>query len=213
MGTANFYHKNVLFAVKIINDFDYDNLVQNLTSDFLQLKDFIEGQKLDHDRSHPGRTIGEITGDFSVPVYYEGEKDKTFAIYPTCKIQIRSGYYTDANLDFEWLLLDDYNCDFDNLQDHFDYIGDCRTKDLELFECAISRRNFARLKTKIETFKEKTEKQIRNIFSRYGEQLICNARFSNGSAIYSPVSKPKTGINAVINHGIENCYIPSSVNL
>ena len=64
MSTSNFHNVNAsaIFAVPLENDFDYEDLVDNLKSELKVNSDYVDYGKTDKNelRSFPSRTLGSI---------------------------------------------------------------------------------------------------------------------------------------------------------
>ena len=95
MATSNFHNVNAsrIFAVELENDFDYEDLVDNLESEFSKHPHFSDYGKSDPNelRSYSSKSLGSFSksvriGDDEVEVY----------VTPV----IRSGYYEGCNLDW-----------------------------------------------------------------------------------------------------------------
>jgi hypothetical protein len=109
MSTPNFKKVNAskYFAVETETDYDYDDLVMNLQSEF-EKKD-----KYENDRSYPGKIVAGIEknlGKWNVEV----------------EIIVRGGYYSGCNLDWNVITTDQ------NSGDVYEY-GDYEEKDLPTY--------------------------------------------------------------------------------
>jgi len=96
MSTPNFRNVNAskIYAVRLINEFDYDDLVDNLQAEFQSYVD-----SFDNDRNYPGRIISDIQAT-------KGKWDITINII------VRSAYYDGVNLDWEVQIRDNRDGDY-----------------------------------------------------------------------------------------------------
>lgn len=95
MATSNFHNVNAthIFAVQLQDEWDYDDLVGNLESEFNIHNDYSDYGKTDSDelRSYPSRSLGSFSDSLTI-----GEDEVEIYITPV----IRSGYYEGCNLDW-----------------------------------------------------------------------------------------------------------------
>lgn len=95
MATSNFHNVNAthIFACSLENEWDYEDLIDNLTYEFKNHADWYDGNKSDpHElRSFPSRVLGSLTKSFSY---------NNFSLEVWVSPVIRSGYYEGCNLDW-----------------------------------------------------------------------------------------------------------------
>ena len=95
MATSNFHNVNAsnIFAVQLENDFDYEDLIDNLQSEFQSHPDYYDYGKSDpHElRSFPSKSLGSFADTLTI-----GEDEVEIFLTPV----IRSGYYEGCNLDW-----------------------------------------------------------------------------------------------------------------
>ena len=95
MATSNFHNVNAsrIFAVELENDFDYEDLVDNLESEFNIHNDYSDYGKTDPNelRSYSSRSLGSFSDSLTI-----GDDEVELYITPV----IRSGYYEGVNLDW-----------------------------------------------------------------------------------------------------------------
>jgi hypothetical protein len=95
MATSNFHNENAshIFAVEIENEWDYEDLFDNLYFEFKNVSEFCDVPKVDHTelRSFPSTGICSLR---SVVSNDEGEIE--ISVTPV----VRSGYYSGVNLDW-----------------------------------------------------------------------------------------------------------------
>ena len=95
MATSNFHNVNAshIFACSLENEWDYEDLVDNLKSELNNDSDYVDYGKTDPNelRSFPSRTLGSIRK-------YHQYKD--FYVEVCVTPVIRSGYYEGVNLDW-----------------------------------------------------------------------------------------------------------------
>lgn len=108
MGTSNFYNKNAsnVFACEIENDFDYNDLKENLDS-ILEENDYFSDESYNDNRNFRGLFIGKKTFTFS---------NKTKEVSAIIKPIIRSGYYQGVNLDYEFEIIDEYGYELNDYE-------------------------------------------------------------------------------------------------
>jgi hypothetical protein len=99
MATSNFHNENAshIFACSLENEWDYEDLVGNLESEFNNHRDYSDCGKSDpyELRSFPSRSLGSFSN--SIVIEEDGEEVE-IEIYVTPVI--RSGYYMGCNLDW-----------------------------------------------------------------------------------------------------------------
>jgi hypothetical protein len=96
MATSNFHNVNAtnIFAVQLEDEYDYEDLISNLESEFNKHSDYYDCGKTDqHElRSFPSRTLGSFSNSITI-----GEDEVEVYVTPV----IRSGYYEGCNLDWD----------------------------------------------------------------------------------------------------------------
>ena len=95
MATSNFHNVNAtnIFAVQLEDEWAYDDLVENLESEFSKYSDYYNDGISDPNelRSFPSKSLGSFSNMVTI-------EDDTVEIYLTPVI--RSGYYEGCNLDW-----------------------------------------------------------------------------------------------------------------
>jgi len=95
MATSNFHNVNAtnIFAVQLQDEWDYEDLVSNLESEFNKHSDYYDYGKSDPNelRSFPSKSLGSFSNSVTI-------EDDEVEIYVTPVI--RSGYYEGVNLDW-----------------------------------------------------------------------------------------------------------------
>ena len=95
MATSNFHNVNAtnIFAVQLEDEWAYDDLVENLESEFSEHSDYYDYGKSDPNelRSFPSKSLGSLSNSITI-------EDDEVEIYVTPVI--RSGYYEGCNLDW-----------------------------------------------------------------------------------------------------------------
>jgi len=95
MATSNFHNVNAthIFAVQLEDEWAYDDLVENLESEFSKHSDYYDYGKSDPNelRSFPSKSLGSFSNSVTI-------EDDEIEIYVTPVI--RSGYYEGVNLDW-----------------------------------------------------------------------------------------------------------------
>lgn len=95
MATSNFHNVNAtnIFAVQLEDEWEYEDLVSNLESEFNKHSDYYDYGKSDPNelRSFPSKSLGSFSNSVTI-------EDDEVEIYVTPVI--RSGYYEGVNLDW-----------------------------------------------------------------------------------------------------------------
>jgi hypothetical protein len=174
MSTSNFHNVNAsaIFAVPLENDFDYEDLVDNLKSELNNDPDYVDYGKSDkHElRSFPSRSLGSIRK-------YHQYKD--FYVEVCVTPVIRSGYYSGCNLD--WNV--DYTINGDAQYDNNDFYIDDIAWYGKLPKSTATK--YAKLaEKKAEKLKNEIVEKVESIFADYSERYGVTAVFSNGETIY-----------------------------
>ena len=174
MATSNFHNENAsaIFAVRLENEYDYEDLVCNLESELSNNPDYVDYGKTDkHElRSFPSRTLGSIRK-------YHQYKD--FYVEVCVTPVIRSGYYEGVNLDWNVDYLINGECSYD--EPNFE------VADVEWYG-KISKSKaiqYAKLADKkAEKIKNEIVEQLESLYNDYSEKYGVTAVFSNGETIY-----------------------------
>jgi hypothetical protein len=178
MATSNFHNVNAthIFACSLENEWDYEDLVDNLKSELSNDSDYVDYGKTDHNecRSFPSRTLGSIRK-------YHQYKD--FYVEVCVTPVIRSGYYEGVNLD--WNV--DYSINGDAQYDNNDfYIEDIAWYGKLPKSTATKYAKLA--EKKAEKLRNEIVEKLESIYSDYSMKLGVTARFSNGETIYHKVA-------------------------
>jgi hypothetical protein len=95
MATSNFHNVNAtnIFAVQLEDEYDYQDLVDNLESEFGTNLDYSDYGKSDPNelRSFPSKSLGSFSNSVEI-----GDDEVEVYVTPV----IRSGYYEGCNLDW-----------------------------------------------------------------------------------------------------------------
>jgi hypothetical protein len=173
MATQNFHNVNAnnIFAVEIQDEWDYDDLIENLKHEVDYLDDT---RKDEHElRSFPSRVIG---CNYTEKLYTH------FRVELELTVVVRSGYYSGVNLDWTPTFNIDGEEfeDLDDITEHLTYYYDFTEKQ--------AARYTEWLKTwherELESLVERTEQSFRY----YTTPLGITAVFSNGEAMYHEVA-------------------------
>ena len=174
MATSNFHNVNAsaIFAVHLENEYDYDDLVDNLKSELNNDSDYVDFGKSDkHElRSFPSRTLGSIRK-------YAQYKD--FYLEVCVTPVIRSGYYDGVNLD--WNVDQNINgeAEYDEPNFHIEdiawYAKLPKSKAIKYAKLA---------EKKAEKIKNEIVEQLESIYNNYSDRYGVTAVFSNGETIY-----------------------------
>ena len=95
MATSNFHNVNAthIFAVQLEDEWAYDDLLENLESEFSKHSDYYDYGKSDpyELRSFPSKSLGSFSNSVTI-----GDEEVEIYVTPV----IRSGYYEGVNLDW-----------------------------------------------------------------------------------------------------------------
>ena len=186
MATSNFITNNAsrIFVIPIKEEFDFDDAAANVTASLIGIGH--ESTRESWDR-YDGRYMTEKFMNDSV---WNPENGKRIEFDVHIKTCIRSGYYSDANLDWEiGYSLEGYGeLDIQSVPDE-DYIKELLDRnsyavsgetDSDIFDLLASmiRERIVRM---MSSLVEETENEFRQNSSA---SLRCVGRFSNGEAIY-----------------------------
>jgi len=178
MATSNFHNVNAshIFACSLENEWDYEDLVDNLKSELSNDSDYVDYGKTDHNecRSFPSRTLGSIRK-------YHQYKD--FYVEVCVTPVIRSGYYEGVNLDWNVDYLINGDVSYDSLDFYIDDIAYCGNLPKS------KATTYAKLaEKKAEKLKNEIVEKLESIYSDYSIKLGVTARFSNGETIYHKIA-------------------------
>jgi hypothetical protein len=176
MATSNFHNVNAthIFACSLENEWDYEDLVDNLTYEFKTHADWYDGNKSDpHEcRSFPSRVLGSLTKDFSY---------NDFSLEVWVSPVIRSGYYEGVNLDWNaHYFINGNECDLDDIDRMLEYDTDYSPSKRKAYSLLVEK--------KAEKLRDELVEVTENIFEQYSDKLGVTARFSNGETIYHKVA-------------------------
>jgi hypothetical protein len=171
MATSNFHNVNAskIFAVEIEEEFDYDDLIENLTSEFSAKESFRSGGSDEHElRSYPSKVLGSLF------------KSANFGDIEVCtqiSLIVRSGYYSGVNLDWQ---LKHTVCGEEVSVGDFKDVADYWSR-LNKGLVTIQSKN-------AEKWAEKTAEEliaeVEKVYKDFSTPLDVVARFSNGETIY-----------------------------
>ena len=95
MATSNFHNVNAshIFAVELQDEWEYQDLISNLESEFNTNLDYSDYSKSDPNelRSFPSKSLGSFSNSLTI-----GDDEVEVYVTPV----IRSGYYEGCNLDW-----------------------------------------------------------------------------------------------------------------
>ena len=172
MATSNFHNVNAsaIFAVPLENDFDYEDLVDNLKSELKDNSDYVDYGKTDPNelRSFPSRSLGSIRK-------YHQYKD--FYVEVCVTPVIRSGYYSGCNLD--WNVAYSINgdtYDIDELENGIGYNTALPISKIKVYSSLAEK--------KAEKLKNDIVEKLEAIYNNYSDRYGVTAVFSNGETIY-----------------------------
>ena len=176
MATSNFHNVNAshIFACSLENDWDYDDLKDNLFYEFKNLNGFSTYTKSDpHElRSFPSNSICSIERDFQY---------KDFSLNVIVTPVIRSGYYEGCNLDWHvWYGINGDECDLDEIERMLEYDTDLSPSQRKAYAMLAEK--------KAEKLLAEIVVDVEKVFEMYSDKLGVTARFSNGETIYHKVA-------------------------
>jgi len=183
MSTANYYSAaGNVYAIDLsdCDDFTGEYLIEDIKEGVL--KDLKANEDSDDtgDRNYPGEYFGRIE---DLPA------DDYDVFFVTAGLIIRSGYYANANLDYEIKVVNNYSGEYLDL----DEIDEATI--IDALEDANGRKptkkQIAKLKRKIDAQALQLEDRIKEVYTEYTTPLLRVATFSNGEAIYEEIGGDK----------------------
>jgi hypothetical protein len=181
MATSNFHNVNAshIFACSLENEWDFEDLKDNLFYEFKNLDGFDSNTKSDpHElRSFPSNSICSISRQH---IY------KNFSLDVIVTIVARSGYYEGCNLDWHVSYeIDGHTADEDDFFSPIDYVYSNFVD--EYVETEV--KGFSLLaEKKAEELKNEIVEEVEKVFSMYSDKLGVTAQFSNGETIYHKIA-------------------------
>jgi hypothetical protein len=172
MATSNFHNVNAsaIFAVRLEDEWAYDDLVENLTSELNNDANYVDYGKTDkHElRSFPSRTLGSIRK-------YHQYKD--FYVEVCVTPVIRSGYYEGVNLDWnvDYAINGDVY-DMDELENGIGYNTALPISKIKVYASLAEK--------KVEKLRNEMVEKLESLYNDYSEKYGVTAVFSNGETIY-----------------------------
>ena len=176
MATSNFHNVNAsyIFACSLENEWDYEDLKDNLFYEFKNVKGFSDYTKSDPNelRSYPSHSICSVERDFNY-------KDFTLNVIVTPVI--RSAYYDGCNLDWHvWYGIDGNEVDIDDIQYHLGFIDNLTPSETKAYSLLAEK--------KAEVLLNEIVTDVEKVFEMYSEKLGVTARFSNGETMYHKIA-------------------------
>lgn len=171
MATSNFHNVNAshIFACSLENEFDYEDLKDNLSYEFKNNPNWYDGNKADPDEFRfCSQVLGSLTKEFSY-------KDFTLEVWVSPVI--RSGYYEGVNLDWNaHYFINGSECDLDGIENILEYDTDLSKSQRRVYALLAEK--------KAEKLRDELVGVTEAIFSNYSDKLGITARFSNGETLY-----------------------------
>lgn len=176
MATSNFHTVNAshIFACSLENEWDFDDLKDNLFYEFKSVDGFSDYTKSDpHElRSYPSHSICSIERDFNY---------NDFSLNVIVTPVIRSAYYDGCNLDWHvWYGIDGNEIDLDDIESELSYNDNISELDVKAYALLVEK--------KAEVLLNEIVSDVEKVFEQYSEKLGVTARFSNGETMYHKVA-------------------------
>jgi len=176
MATSNFHNVNAthIFACSLENEWDYEDLIDNVDSELGSIKGYSTYTKSDpyELRSFPSRSICSIERDFQY---------KEFSLEVVVTAVVRSGYYEGCNLDWHvWYGINGYQSDLDEIEGALEY-GPNLSKSQRLAYSLLANKKAVKITDEI-------VEEVEKVFSNYTDKYGVTAQFSNGETIYHKVA-------------------------
>lgn len=183
MSTCNFHNKNAseIFACELETDFDFDDLLDNISYEIDKIKCSHKTNGSDPDglRSYPSTIISGLV---------RSKDYKEFNIEVTVSAIIRSAYYYGCNLDWSitydingWEMTDDI--DFESTLLYNSYC----TEKMAAYKAKLAR-EWANREAK------ELVNEIERVFEKYSTPLVCIGVFSNGEAVYREANSLRAAV-------------------
>ena len=191
MGTSNFAYKDTLYAVEIENEYDIEDLAENLYElmEKLDKKARAVNKKIDLDiyplkKPEWLRDNSRIERNFPAKHYGDVRVKSTFMgidLDLTLQILVRNGYYEHVNIDYKW------NIEIDGLESCEDedaaYILDW--VDVDHLPEGLIAMNTKNLDKRLNEMKALAIEAYHHIGKYLGTEYNLTARFSNGETMFA----------------------------
>ena len=176
MATSNFHNVNAshIFACSLENEWDYEDLKDNLFYEFKNVKGFSDYTKSDPNelRSYPSHSICSVERSFNY---------KDFSLDVVVTTVIRSAYYDGCNLDWHvWYGINGDGCELDEIETCLAYDTDLSRSQRKAYSLLAEK--------KAEVLLNEIVTDVEKVFEMYSEKLGVTARFSNGETMYHKVA-------------------------
>lgn len=186
MSAPNFYNANAskIFMVSCDDEFSYDDAKDNVFYDLKSLG-WNRIDKWDGERNYSGCMFSEKSKRVSIGKFW---------VDVTVRAIIRSGYFADANFDWD-IEIDGTEYDLecydesealDSLESSYEYWDNPGF-------CKIQAKNLVK---KVEKAVSELSEELESVYDKYTEKLIRIGIFSNGEAIYGLADNPINQIKA-----------------
>jgi hypothetical protein len=180
MSTNNFASKSsTIFAIETGEDDEFicddtqENVFYELNEDKTLNVD--KENEDDGDRNYSGTVFARV----------ELHKRHSDILYPVASVALRSGYYSDLNLDYEVKIYSAYSGDYLDLDEN---VAEIVAEELQGYnDRKPSSRQVLATKHSIDREVEKLNKKIEKVLAQYSTPIYKAGQFSNGEAVYKLV--------------------------
>ena len=176
MATSNFHNVNAshIYACSLENEWDYEDLKDNLFYEFKNVKGFSDYTKSDPNelRSYPSHSICSVERSFNF---------KDFSLDVVVTPVIRSAYYDGCNLDWHvWYGINGDSYEIDEFENGIGYNTALPTSQIKAYALLAEK--------KAEKITNEIVEEVEKVFGNYTDKYGVTARFSNGETIYHKVA-------------------------
>lgn len=190
MGTSNFAYKDTLYAVIIEDEYDSENLDENMNSLLSELETTAKAKnkniELDIyplDKPVWSKSTSRIERNFSSKIHGEVRVKSTFMGFDldlTLNVLVRNGYYEHLNIDYDMSLHIDGCEGFedDNAEGIFGWL------DVDHLPAGLIVMNTKNLDKRLDAMKALALESYHHIGKHLGTEYDMTARFSNGETIF-----------------------------
>ena len=201
MSTSNFFFKNKLYVVAIEDEHDYNRLTTNIQELLNKIKE--SGQSKNklitmdiYSADKPEHYTGRGSNDY--PTTQNGQITLTadfmgIELNLNLKVLVRSGYYSDANIDYVWSLeADDALCQ--NNVGAQDILDTYDSDDIDIDKAYANKEQLDKLLLDMRLLALETYLVVAKSF---GEEYHVTNQFSNGETFYEKSAVGKLNYNVL----------------
>ena len=191
MGTSNFAYKDTLYAVEIEDEFDVENLAENIHELMNDLdktaKSKNKNLELDIyalNKPEWNKSNSRIERNFSSKHHGDVRVKSTFMgidLDLTLQVLIRNGYYEHVNIDYDWMLEVEglESCEDEDAAFILEWL------DTDHLPAGLVAMNTKNLDKRLDGMKALALEAYHHIGKKLGTEYNMTARFSNGETMFA----------------------------